>query len=90
MLEKGWNPRLPADTLRKDLIEIHPKASRLKIMLDKVKHHTKQSMNDTFDYAKQKWEKSHKLPGFKVGDLVLVLTLNLNNSKGPKKLKDSY
>ncbi|MBW0507144.1 hypothetical protein O181_046859 [Austropuccinia psidii MF-1] len=43
MLEKGWNPRLPADTLRKDLIGIHPTASSFKIMLDKVKHHAKQS-----------------------------------------------
>ncbi|MBW0528990.1 hypothetical protein O181_068705 [Austropuccinia psidii MF-1] len=42
MLEKGWNPRFPADTLRKDLIDIHPTASILKIMLDKVKHHAKQ------------------------------------------------
>ncbi|MBW0516021.1 hypothetical protein O181_055736 [Austropuccinia psidii MF-1] len=39
ILEKGWNPRLPADKLRKDLIDIHPTASRYKIMLDKVKHH---------------------------------------------------
>ncbi|MBW0520961.1 hypothetical protein O181_060676 [Austropuccinia psidii MF-1] len=39
MLEKGWNPRLPEDTLRKDLIEIHPKDSSFKIMLYKVKHH---------------------------------------------------
>ncbi|MBW0497205.1 hypothetical protein O181_036920 [Austropuccinia psidii MF-1] len=65
ILEKGWNPRLPADTLRKDLIDIHPTASSFKIMLDKV-------------------------PDFKVGDLVLVSTLNFNNIKGPKKLKDSY
>ncbi|MBW0477410.1 hypothetical protein O181_017125 [Austropuccinia psidii MF-1] len=85
MLEKGWNPRFPADTLRKDLIEIHPLASSFKIMLDKVKQHAKQSMNDTFDYAKQKWDKSHK-----VGDLVLVSNLNFNNIKGPKKLKDYY
>ncbi|MBW0523539.1 hypothetical protein O181_063254 [Austropuccinia psidii MF-1] len=42
-------------------------------------------MNDSFDYAKQKWDKSHK-----VGDLVLVSTLNFNNIKGQKKLKDSY
>ncbi|MBW0567782.1 hypothetical protein O181_107497 [Austropuccinia psidii MF-1] len=90
MLEKGWNPRLPADTLRKDLIDIHPTASSFKIMLDKVKHHAKQSMDDAFDYAKQKWDKSHKVPDFKVGDLVLVSTLNFNNIKGPKKLKDSY
>ncbi|MBW0582721.1 hypothetical protein O181_122436 [Austropuccinia psidii MF-1] len=72
MLEKGWNPRLPADTLRKDLIDIHPTASSFKIILDK------------------KWDKSHKVPDFKVGDLVLVSTLNFNNIKGPKKLKYSY
>ncbi|MBW0577402.1 hypothetical protein O181_117117 [Austropuccinia psidii MF-1] len=47
-------------------------------------------MDDAFDYAKQKWDKSHKVPDFKVGDLVLVSTLNFNNIKGPKKLKDSY
>ncbi|MBW0508058.1 hypothetical protein O181_047773 [Austropuccinia psidii MF-1] len=90
MLEKGWNPRLPADTLRKDFIDIHPTASSLKIMLDKVKYHERQSMNDTFDYAKQKWDKSHKVPDFKLGDLGKVSTLNCNNIKGPKKLKDSY
>ncbi|MBW0570368.1 hypothetical protein O181_110083 [Austropuccinia psidii MF-1] len=47
-------------------------------------------MDDAFDYAKQKWDKSQKVPDFKVGDLVLVSTLNFNNIKGPKKLKDSY
>ncbi|MBW0573248.1 hypothetical protein O181_112963 [Austropuccinia psidii MF-1] len=35
MLEKGWNPRIPADTLRKDLIEIHPTASSFKMILYK-------------------------------------------------------
>ncbi|MBW0550772.1 hypothetical protein O181_090487 [Austropuccinia psidii MF-1] len=90
MLEKGWNPRLPADTLRKDLIEIHPIASSFKIMLEKVEHHEKQSMNDAFDYAKQRWDKKQKVPDFKVGDLVLVSTLNFTDIKGPKKLKDSY
>ncbi|MBW0517719.1 hypothetical protein O181_057434 [Austropuccinia psidii MF-1] len=71
MLEKGWNPRLPADTLMKDLIDIHPKASSFKIMCNK-------------------WDKSHKVPDSKVGDLVLVSTLNSNNIKGPKKHKYSY
>ncbi|MBW0508565.1 hypothetical protein O181_048280 [Austropuccinia psidii MF-1] len=68
MLEEGWNPRLPADKLRKDLIKINPTASSFKIMLDKVKHHAKHSMNDAFEYAKQKWDKSYKVPDFKVGD----------------------
>ncbi|MBW0517799.1 hypothetical protein O181_057514 [Austropuccinia psidii MF-1] len=90
MLEKGWNPRLPADTLRKDLIDIHPTTSSFKIMLDKVKNHAKQSIHEAFDYPKRKWDKSHKVPDFKVGDLVLVSTLNFNNIKGPKELKDSY
>ncbi|MBW0556235.1 hypothetical protein O181_095950 [Austropuccinia psidii MF-1] len=90
ILEKGWNPILPADTLRKDLIEIHPTASSFKEMLDKVKHHAKQSINDSFDYAKQKWDKSHKVADFKEGELVLVSTFNFNNRKGTKKLKDSY
>ncbi|MBW0542007.1 hypothetical protein O181_081722 [Austropuccinia psidii MF-1] len=46
-LEKGWNPRLPADKLRKDLIDIHPTASSFKIMLHKVKHHAKRTLHGT-------------------------------------------
>ncbi|MBW0524083.1 hypothetical protein O181_063798 [Austropuccinia psidii MF-1] len=90
MLEKGWNPRLPEDTLRKDLIDIHPTASSFKIMLYKVKHHAKQIMDDLLDHAKQKCDKSHKVPDLKVGDLCLVSTLNFNKIKGPKKFKDFY
>ncbi|MBW0582839.1 hypothetical protein O181_122554 [Austropuccinia psidii MF-1] len=90
MLEKGWNPKLPADTLRKDLIDIHPTASSFKLFLGKGNHHANQSMNNAFKYAKQKWDKSHKTPEFKVGDLILVSTLNFNNIKGPWKLKDSF
>ncbi|MBW0508017.1 hypothetical protein O181_047732 [Austropuccinia psidii MF-1] len=41
MLEKGWKKRIPEDALRKDLIVIHPTASRFKIILDKVKQHGK-------------------------------------------------
>ncbi|MBW0502993.1 hypothetical protein O181_042708 [Austropuccinia psidii MF-1] len=47
-------------------------------------------MNDAFEYAKQKWDKSHRVPYFKVGDSVFVSTLNFNNIQGPKKLKNSY
>ncbi|MBW0476780.1 hypothetical protein O181_016495 [Austropuccinia psidii MF-1] len=90
ILEKGWNPRPSEEKLRKDLIDIHPTASSFKMMLDKVKHHEKQSMNDAFEYAKQKWDKSHKVPDFKVGNLALVLILNFNNIKGPKKPKYLY
>ncbi|MBW0536661.1 hypothetical protein O181_076376 [Austropuccinia psidii MF-1] len=72
MLERGWNPKLPVDTLKKDLVYINPTASSFKLLLDRVRNHENQSMNYAFEYAKQKWDKSHKTPGFKVGDLILV------------------
>ncbi|MBW0564200.1 hypothetical protein O181_103915 [Austropuccinia psidii MF-1] len=82
MLEKGWNPKL--------LVDIHLTSSSFKLLLDKVRHHSNQSMNHAFEYAKRKWDKSHKTPEFKVGDLILVSTLNFNNIKRPKKLKNSF
>ncbi|MBW0489119.1 hypothetical protein O181_028834 [Austropuccinia psidii MF-1] len=39
---------------------------------------------------KQRWDKSHMEPGFKEGDQVLVSTLNFNNIKGPKKMRNSF
>ncbi|MBW0565399.1 hypothetical protein O181_105114 [Austropuccinia psidii MF-1] len=47
-------------------------------------------MNYAFEYAKQKWYKSHKTPEFKVGYLILVSTLSFNHIKVPKKLKNSF
>ncbi|MBW0583206.1 hypothetical protein O181_122921 [Austropuccinia psidii MF-1] len=41
MLEKGWNPRLPADTMRKSFIDIPSTASSFRIMIYKVNHHAK-------------------------------------------------
>ncbi|MBW0548800.1 hypothetical protein O181_088515 [Austropuccinia psidii MF-1] len=90
ILEKGWNPRLPEDNLKKYLVDIHPTASSFKLMLDKVIHNAKRCMQDSFKYAKERWEKNHKPPDSKIGDLVLVSTLNFNNIKGPKKLKDYF
>ncbi|MBW0511456.1 hypothetical protein O181_051171 [Austropuccinia psidii MF-1] len=90
MLEKGWNPKIPVDALKKDLVDIHPTASSFKLFLDKVRHHANKSMNDALEYAKQKCDKSHKTPEFKVGDLILVSTLSFNNIKGINKLKASF
>ncbi|MBW0570454.1 hypothetical protein O181_110169, partial [Austropuccinia psidii MF-1] len=90
MLEKGWDTKLPIHTLKKDMIDIHPAASSFKLFLNKVRHNANQSMNDAFEYAKQKRDKSHKTPEFKVGDLILASTLNFNNIKRPKKFKDSF
>ncbi|MBW0524184.1 hypothetical protein O181_063899 [Austropuccinia psidii MF-1] len=90
ILEKGWNPRLPYDTLKKNLVDIHPTASSFKIMLDKARHHSNRCMQDSFRYAKERWDKSHQPLDFKIGDLLLVSTLNFNNIRGPNKLKYSF
>ncbi|MBW0493998.1 hypothetical protein O181_033713 [Austropuccinia psidii MF-1] len=90
MLEKVWNPILPYDTLKKDLVDIHPTASSFKIMLEKARYHANRCMQDSFKYAKEISDKSNKSPDFKIGDLVLVPNLNFNNIKGLKKFKDSF
>ncbi|MBW0496072.1 hypothetical protein O181_035787 [Austropuccinia psidii MF-1] len=90
ILEKGWNPKLPQDSLRKDLVEINPTASSFKGMLDKARKHAARCMGDSFAYATDKWDKSHATADFKVGDLLLVSTINFNNIKGCKKVKDSF
>ncbi|MBW0587429.1 hypothetical protein O181_127144 [Austropuccinia psidii MF-1] len=90
ILEKGWNPKLPQDSLRKELIEIHPTASSFKGKLDKARNHAVRCMEDSFAYAKDKWDKSHATPVFKLLDLVLVSTTNFNKIKGCKKLKYSF
>ncbi|MBW0534194.1 hypothetical protein O181_073909 [Austropuccinia psidii MF-1] len=90
MLEKGWNSTLPYDTLKKDLVDIHPTASSFKLILYKARHCANRCMPDSFKYAKERWDKIYKPPNFKIGDLVLVSTLNMNNIKGPKKLKDTF
>ncbi|MBW0592081.1 hypothetical protein O181_131796 [Austropuccinia psidii MF-1] len=57
ILERGWNPKLTQDSLRKDLIEIHPTAVSFKGMLDKARKHAVRCMEDSFAYAKDKWDK---------------------------------
>ncbi|MBW0583483.1 hypothetical protein O181_123198 [Austropuccinia psidii MF-1] len=42
------------------------------------------------DYKKQRWDKTHMEPDFKEADQVLVSTLNFNNLKGSKKMRDSF
>ncbi|MBW0568678.1 hypothetical protein O181_108393 [Austropuccinia psidii MF-1] len=72
MIEKGWNPRLPYDTLKNDLVDINPTEDSFKIMLEKARYHANRCMQDSFKYAKERWYKSHKPPDFKIGDLALV------------------
>ncbi|MBW0471224.1 hypothetical protein O181_010939 [Austropuccinia psidii MF-1] len=77
ILEKGWNPKLPQDSLRNDLVEIHPTFGSFKGMLDKARKHAIRCIEDSFAYAKYKWDKLNATP-------------ELNNIKECKNLKDSF
>ncbi|MBW0550032.1 hypothetical protein O181_089747 [Austropuccinia psidii MF-1] len=90
ILEKGWSPKLLQDSLRKDLVEIQPTDASFKGMIDKTRKHAIRCMEDSFAYDKDKWDKSHATPDFKVGYLVLVSPTNFNSIKGCKTLKDSF
>ncbi|MBW0577870.1 hypothetical protein O181_117585 [Austropuccinia psidii MF-1] len=81
ILEKGWNPKLTQDSFRKELVEIHPTAASFKGVLEKSRKHALSFMEDSFAYAKDKWDKSHATPDFKVGDLVLLSTTDFNKIK---------
>ncbi|MBW0514476.1 hypothetical protein O181_054191 [Austropuccinia psidii MF-1] len=57
ILEKGWKPKLPQDLLRKDLVEIHPTAASFKRMLESTRKLAMRFIEDSFVYAKDKWDK---------------------------------
>ncbi|MBW0519025.1 hypothetical protein O181_058740 [Austropuccinia psidii MF-1] len=42
------------------------------------------------EYNKQRYDKTHMEPDFEKGDQVLVSTLNFNNLKGLKRMRDSF
>ncbi|MBW0487567.1 hypothetical protein O181_027282 [Austropuccinia psidii MF-1] len=48
MLEKVWNPRFPYDTLRKDLVDIHTRASSFKVILGKARHYENRCMQEFY------------------------------------------
>ncbi|MBW0592177.1 hypothetical protein O181_131892 [Austropuccinia psidii MF-1] len=88
--EKVWNPKLPQDSLWLQLFEIHPTAYSFKEMLEKAGRHAVRCMGDFFAYSKNKWDKSHATPDFKVWSLVILSMTNFNNLKGCKTLKGSF
>ncbi|MBW0463187.1 hypothetical protein O181_002902 [Austropuccinia psidii MF-1] len=59
-------------------------------MLYKARHHSNIFMQDSSKYAQERWDKSHKPPNFKIGDLVLLSTLNFNDIKVLKKFQDPF
>ena len=52
--------------------------------------HSQVCIKKAHEYDKVKWDKSHKIPDFQVGDKLLVSTTNFKNLEGQKKLYDSF
>ncbi|MBW0516548.1 hypothetical protein O181_056263 [Austropuccinia psidii MF-1] len=67
MLEEGWNPRHPYETLKKDLVDIHPTARSFEIMLDKARNHANRFSNLNFHNIKG----PKKLKGFFAGPFMI-------------------
>ncbi|MBW0567472.1 hypothetical protein O181_107187 [Austropuccinia psidii MF-1] len=88
LVEKGWNPLLPVDHLKKNLLTIHPTAKDFHEMWKRAYDTAAKCIAEAKEYNKQRWDNSHMEPDFK-GDQVLVSTLSFNNLKGPKKTRDS-
>ncbi|MBW0506553.1 hypothetical protein O181_046268 [Austropuccinia psidii MF-1] len=59
-------------------------------MLDKARQQETDVCKNFSDMKKESWDKIHKPPDYKVGDLVLVSSLSFNKIKGRKKLKDYF
>ncbi|MBW0544093.1 hypothetical protein O181_083808 [Austropuccinia psidii MF-1] len=57
IVEKGWNSKLPQDSFRKELVEIHTTSASFKGMLKNAIKHAVRCMEDSFAYAKEKWDK---------------------------------
>ncbi|MBW0585487.1 hypothetical protein O181_125202 [Austropuccinia psidii MF-1] len=90
LVEKGWNPLLPVDHLKKNLLTIHPTAKDFHDMWRRACDTAARCIPEARECNKQRWDKTHMEPDFKKRDQVLVSTLNFKNLKGPKKIRDSF
>ncbi|KAI7934561.1 hypothetical protein MJO28_016988 [Puccinia striiformis f. sp. tritici] len=90
VLERGWIPRMPRNTLNDQLPHVHPTALDFKKMLDLTNQHAEKCVQESVEYNKNRWDKTHREPEFKIGDKVLLSTVNFNNLGGNRKLKPAF
>ncbi|MBW0482488.1 hypothetical protein O181_022203 [Austropuccinia psidii MF-1] len=90
LIEKGWNLLLPVDHLKKNLLTIHVTAKDFHEMWKRAFGTEAKCIAEAKEYNRQRLDKLHMKPDFKEGDQVLVSTLNFNNLKGHKKMRDSF
>ncbi|MBW0474343.1 hypothetical protein O181_014058 [Austropuccinia psidii MF-1] len=88
LVKKGWSPLLPVNHLKKNVLTIHPKSKDFHDMWKRDCDTSSKCISEAKEYNKQRYDKTHMELDFKEGDQVLVSTLNFNNLKGPKKMRD--
>jgi hypothetical protein len=89
-LEKGWIPHMPHDLLLSKVVTLHPLAERFQEIMLSAEQRASQCIEEAVAYNKECWDRSHKDHDIKVGDRVLVSTVNFQNLGGNKKLKDAF
>ncbi|MBW0581519.1 hypothetical protein O181_121234 [Austropuccinia psidii MF-1] len=60
--EKGWNPLLPVDHLKKNLLTIHPMAKDFHDTWKNRCDTSSKCISESNRYFKQRWDKSHMEP----------------------------
>ncbi|MBW0514619.1 hypothetical protein O181_054334 [Austropuccinia psidii MF-1] len=60
LVEKGWNPLLPVDNLKKNLLTIHPTAKDFHDMWKKECDTAARCIAEAKEYNKQRYDKTHK------------------------------
>ncbi|MBW0472208.1 hypothetical protein O181_011923 [Austropuccinia psidii MF-1] len=88
LVEKGCNPLFSVDNLKKNLLDIHFTSKDFHDTCKKAFDIAERCIAEAKGYRKQRYDKTHKEPDSREGDKVLVSTLNFNNLKGPKRMRD--
>ncbi|MBW0531913.1 hypothetical protein O181_071628 [Austropuccinia psidii MF-1] len=91
LVEKGWNPLLPVDHLKKNLQTIHLTAKEFHDMWKRTCDTAARFIAEAKEYIKQRWDKTHMEAELKEGDQVLVSTLNFNSKNAVEfKLTEEF
>ncbi|MBW0462789.1 hypothetical protein O181_002504 [Austropuccinia psidii MF-1] len=90
LVEKGWNPLLPADHLKKNLLTIHPTAKYFHEMWKRACDTASKCIAEAKEYNEQRGTNNTWNLTLEKETKVLVSKMSFNNLKGPKKMKDSF
>ncbi|MBW0525400.1 hypothetical protein O181_065115 [Austropuccinia psidii MF-1] len=88
LVEKGWDPLFPVDHLKKHILAVHLTAKDFHEMQKRAFDTVAKCIAEAKECNKKRYDKKHVEPDFKERDQVFVSTLNFNNLKGQKKMRD--